>query len=308
MNVPRRIVLSRKGFDSTKGGGSGRSPVFDGRPFSIPIPQSDREGRYLTGGTTYGSLSLPHDVAKWTGVEDFGRLLKLLGRRNLGTNHSVHLDPDIRPEIRPPHFESQKAIFGQDGGALTELTGNSCSEGTLFLFFGLFQPVQRREPDALRFTGKRQHIIWGWMQVDEIVRVENGTPKWAEHHPHVVYRDLMNVGNSMYVASKNLSFADAPGFGEFAKVTNSRVLSMNCDECPCDTWQLPEAVMAGALTRPGNKLQCPAKAGHRYRPDHTARNYTGPGQEFIFDTTKDEGAFRSWLSDIFAPIQLDPLV
>jgi hypothetical protein len=304
MKIPKRIVLSRKGFDTTRGGGGGCSPVFDGRPFSIPIPQSDGEGRYLTGGTTYGSLSLPPDVAKWTDVENVGDLLKLLGRRNVSSNHAVHLDPDIRPEIRPLNFVSRKAIFGQDGASLTELTSNSVSEGTLFLFFGLFQPVEKRSSGSLRFAGKRQHIIWGWMQVGKMFSIQEGivVPDWVAHHPHITYRHLMKQKNALYIATDKPTLSGIASFGEFSGSSNSRVLSIPCNQCRCDYWNLPSEVMDGAMNRHGNPLPC--HANHDLPDGYSGRNYTGQGQEFVFDTSKNEAAFSIWLSAILAPNSL----
>ena len=43
MNIPSRIILSRKGFDSTSQYGGRPSPVHGGRILSIPIPEDTKK-------------------------------------------------------------------------------------------------------------------------------------------------------------------------------------------------------------------------------------------------------------------------
>ena len=75
---PRKLIISRKGFDS----GSGRcpSPIFpDGTMFSLPIPSRDRE---QFADLQHGDVDIASVV---TGITN--------GRMN--RRGRVHLDPDL---------------------------------------------------------------------------------------------------------------------------------------------------------------------------------------------------------------------
>lgn len=79
-----KIVLSRKGFDSSAGGCP--SPILpDGQLLSLPIPDT-------LSPTRYADLGLPSG------------LLDDLTRGRIELNHGAHLDPDIHwrslPRVR----------------------------------------------------------------------------------------------------------------------------------------------------------------------------------------------------------------
>ena len=52
-----KIVFSRKGFDTSRPGGGGASPIVDGRPVSLPIPYYEEQSR-----TTFADLDLADHV------------------------------------------------------------------------------------------------------------------------------------------------------------------------------------------------------------------------------------------------------
>lgn len=105
-----KIVLSRKGFDSSAGGGP--SPIVGTRPVSLPIPASGTLSR-----TSYGDLGL-------------GELAAAASKGKLGAGDLCHHDP---------MFLSQgKAILGQCGAAQTHLARQGVGVGDCFVFFGLF--------------------------------------------------------------------------------------------------------------------------------------------------------------------------
>ncbi len=80
-----KLVLSRKGFDSSAGGFP--SPIFpDGRMLSLPIPDKQ-------GVTTY------KDVA--TSVGPMSDLLQQLGGQHPWCDTPAHLDPDLRSNALP---------------------------------------------------------------------------------------------------------------------------------------------------------------------------------------------------------------
>ena len=103
--VPRRIILSRKGWDSKAGGWP--NPILPGgHPLSLPIPDSN-------SGVTYGDLYLPD------GRKLVGEMVRQLSNGKWGPDDELHLDPDIRQNaVKRKEF---RAAFGQCGESETHL-------------------------------------------------------------------------------------------------------------------------------------------------------------------------------------------
>ncbi len=104
-----KIVFSRKGFDSSAGGGP--SPIVEGRPVSLPIPAG------TASRTTYGALGL-------------GELASRASRGKLDAGDLCHHDPMF--------CENGTCVFGQHSAAQTHLEGQGVGIGDVFVFFGLF--------------------------------------------------------------------------------------------------------------------------------------------------------------------------
>lgn len=120
-----KIILSRKGFDSSAGGVA--SPLFpDGTLLSLPIPDQN-------GTVPYGDLCL--------GEHRLGDLVEALTQGRIDRQTRAHLDPDLYPTIcaRPPGW---RPLFGQDGAAQSHLVNQGVGMGDLFLFFGWFRAVE----------------------------------------------------------------------------------------------------------------------------------------------------------------------
>lgn len=146
-----RIVFSRKGFDTSAGGGP--SPIIGGRPLSLPIPDSKGISR-----TSFGDLGLGEHAAR----ASWGKL---------GSGDLCHHDPMF--------LEDGTCLFGQTGAAQTHLERQGVSEGDVFLFFGLFAEEE---------TGEPHHRIFGYLRVEEIVALSEGAPDAmiALGHPHAL--------------------------------------------------------------------------------------------------------------------------
>ena len=128
----------------------------------------------------------------------------------LPTNRLIqHPDIDresLAEELRKPDW---RGIFGQCGAALGHLENknNEISLGDLFLFFGLFQETEEMVGDVekLKFDKSKpeKHVIWGWLQVDDIIRLHDPGEyerlckdySWAEYHPHVLNKDIYKEKN-----------------------------------------------------------------------------------------------------------------
>ncbi|MEL7198387.1 MAG: hypothetical protein AAGL10_08740 [Pseudomonadota bacterium] len=145
-----RIVFSRKGFDSSSGGGP--SPIVNGRPVSLPIPAG------TASRTTYGDLGLGEAAAK-------------ASRGRLNADNLCHHDPMF--------LADGTCAFGQCGAAQTHLERQGVGLGDAFVFFGLFAEEE---------TGEPHHRIFGYLRVEEMVPLGEGAPQWALDlaHPHAL--------------------------------------------------------------------------------------------------------------------------
>ena len=137
-----RTVFSRKGFDTSAGGGP--SPIVDGRPISLPIPAHGELSR-----NSYGDLGLGQHAAA-------------ASRGRIGAADLCHHDPMFLPDAR--------AVLGQCGAAQTHLERQGVGAGDCFLFFGLFQ-----EEGA-----KPHHRIFAYLQIEEVLPLQDAPPKRLE--------------------------------------------------------------------------------------------------------------------------------
>lgn len=149
-----RIIFSRKGFDSSAGGGP--SPIVDGRPISLPIPAG------AASRTTYGDLGL-------------GDLAAQASRGRFGADDYCHHDPMFL--VGEDGIGS--CLFGQCGAAQTHLERQGVGVGDAFVFFGLFADER---------TGERHHRIFGYLRIDEVISLGAGLPAGlvALAHPHAL--------------------------------------------------------------------------------------------------------------------------
>lgn len=157
-----KIIFSRKGFDSTSGGGP--SPIVKGLPISLPIPGQNGEA------TIYSDLGLGQTVTDVT-------------RGRIGGDHPCHDDP---------MFADGHCWFGQSGAAEGHLRKQGVGEGDVFLFFGLFADAETQE---------RHHRIFGQMRIachgtpDDIEKHTRWKPP-PRPHPHSAGE--WGSGNAIY--------------------------------------------------------------------------------------------------------------
>lgn len=206
-----KIIFSRKGFDSQYGGFP--SPILpDGRMISLPIPSSDdihySELRY-DNRLSYLDLML-NLKSEYKSDKAWHELKK---------SSRCHLDPDLHRDVFP-RKKGWKPIFGQIDAAQTHLENEGLKEGDLFLFFGTFRQTEF-EKGRLTFirTNKPRHIIFGYLQIGEIVKVdiEKNTPTWMEYHPHNCFSRRKAKNNTIYVSSEQLSWnPELKGAGVFS--------------------------------------------------------------------------------------------
>ena len=158
MAVLMKIIFSRKGFDSSAGGGP--SPIVGGRPISLPIPAG------AASRTTYRSLGL-------------GEFAAQASRGKISPEDLCHHDPMF--------LDNGTCIFGQCSAAQTHLENQGVTLGDVFLFFGLFADEQ---------TGEPHHRIIGYLLVEEMIALAEGVPEALVelNHPHAL---AMHGSNDM---------------------------------------------------------------------------------------------------------------
>ena len=111
-----KIILSRKGFDSSSGGKP--SPIFpDGRLVSLPIPDAQSPIYY--------------DNIRWQEY-NLGSIVSDLTHGKILPEHPAHLDPDINIE-NLKRDSKWKPIFGQTGASQGHLRNCNIQNGDIFL-------------------------------------------------------------------------------------------------------------------------------------------------------------------------------
>lgn len=152
---PKKLIISRKGFDSGSGGCP--SPIFpDGTMFSLPIRPRDHE---QFDDPQHDDVDIANVVAGITNGRMSGR-------------ERVHLDPDLdfgtyRYRKNRAAWQQWRGMLGQTGIAQGHLDKQGVGTGDIFLFFGLYRRVEEAAQGWRLVKGAPElHVLWGWRQVD----------------------------------------------------------------------------------------------------------------------------------------------
>ncbi|WP_148862093.1 Nmad3 family putative nucleotide modification protein [Marinobacter fonticola] len=270
MLQPRRIIFSRKGFDSSSGGCP--SPILpDGRLLSLPIP--DTRSQVTFADIVHQGVSLGDHVA-------------VLTRERWDGASGAHIDPDLNADALP-RMPGWRPVFGQSGAAQGHLKNRGVEVGDLFVFFGLFRPVIETRAGWRFDPGQPpRHVIWGWLQIGQIQAVdalEKGALAWARYHPHFGWRD--DPSNTLYLAADALTLGDTapglPGAGWFERHRASLQLTDRRASRP-GVWALPRWFYPRKGQVP---LTYHAKPERWRRETHrVVLQAVARGQEFVLDT------------------------
>lgn len=207
-----KIILSRKGFDSSFGGCA--SPIFEDDTFvSLPIPEKSSRLRYSDIGGKQRIGSIVEDLTS-------GR------NKSLKASAPVHLDPDLSFDSLP-RKPGWCPLFGQSYSAQSHLDNYGVGPGDIFLFFGWFRRVEECR-GRLRFKiGEPDvHMFFGWFEVGAIWRLWKGTchtPDWASEHPHI---GATYTKNTIYVAAKTETTYQAGVFRSYSDLFGP--VSLDC--------------------------------------------------------------------------------
>ena len=265
-----KLVLSRKGFDSSAGGKP--SPIFpDRRMVSLPIP--DINSAILYSDLRYDGRPLAPLVTQLTG-------------KKVPEHFRAHLDPDLAPDTLPRR-RCWRPVFGQTGAAQSHLRNQGVGVGDLFLFFGLFRRIVMHDGFYTWDKEDRpRQIIWGWLQVGEMLDLARGIPggyEWAHYHPH--FQRVNDPNNVLYIARKKLILPDlaterVPGGGVFRHYAPSLQLTTSISS-KATLWELPTWFHPTVTRTPLTYHSDPRR--WQLRNGCTLLQAVARGQEFVLD-------------------------
>jgi hypothetical protein len=279
LDGPKRIVLSRKGFDS--GTGCIPSPILsDGTMLSLPIPDA-------AGTVSYGDLALRgHSYGKIISDLKAKRSGKKETKR-LAASDRAHLDPDLIREVRERQSEWRPA-YGQCGKDATILQKHGVGKGDLFIFFGWFRRCELTGGTYRFLPGEPHlHVVFGYLRVGEVIRISSDpVPEWAKDHPHLhgTARKI-DSGNTLFVAADLLSLPgamDLPGAAAFPKFTER--LRLTAPRMSRSYWLLPKWF----YPKPGVPPLSSHERSDRWRlqGDTCLLQSVARGQEFVLDVER----------------------
>ncbi len=216
----KKLILSRKGSDSSSGGGP--SPIIEGYPLSVPIPQQHTEIRYRD--LRHPHLDLPVVLNDLYGCLD----------------KECHLDPDLFEGNLEKRPEGWRPAFGQHGSALSHLDSYKVGRGDIFLFFGWFKEAKNVNGRwCFHPLAADIHFIYGYMEIGEKWMAEKAKPpKYLANHPHIKVRELFEKPNNcIYLSADRLILnTDRAGAG-LLPFANRRILT--AIEGKRSRWLLP---------------------------------------------------------------------
>ena len=209
-----KIILSRKGFDSSFGGYA--SPIFEDKVMiSLPIPSAYDQVKY-------SQLHFNESLTYYDLMKKFKDKIHIKEKewkwKLLTDETRCHLDPDIYKNIYPRDL-NWKPIFGQMNAAAHHLKKEKVGVGDLFLFFGWFKNFKKID-DKYYAKGNTNgiQVIFGYLQIGEKInetKLEK-IPLYAQHHAHTHEKRLCCKSNTMFVSREKLTWDEnISGAGTF---------------------------------------------------------------------------------------------
>jgi hypothetical protein len=284
-----KVILSRKGFDGSNGGIM--SPIIDNRVMlSLPIPS--RDDKNIPRGKMKDSVRYDELVCCGDSLDKI--LTELWGKKKEQPPEYCHLDPDIYKERRKTSVNGWCQTFGQIDQVAGYLDGRDVGEGDLFLFFGNFRNVVKDNGtykyaksdrnNKLDYYGRPIQVIWGYLQVERVVKNPSEIREKFGWHPHACEQRLNGINNRIYVAKNKLTFSDRPGCGIF-DYNEKFVLTMPGK--PKATWKYEAAYDEKHLFKTERKNSAKNKEGIYY---------SGIWQELVL---KEDDVTDKWAKGLF---------
>ncbi len=321
-----RVILSRKGFDSKSAHEYSRFDPLTRKYIVLPIPYEEIGGCH-GNGTKYEDIKLNSGFL--SGV-DASNLYELVYHESMRFGKWIkkailqkyaHFDPWL---ARCPWLEEGNnhhlGAFGQDDTAQSHLNNKAVREGSLFLFFSRFVPINTTINTTKEGDGgidiKGRHInhehlskglyfIYGWLEVVEVIRefedIDNSNllsekekKELKERHPHATkdyFDKCKGKNNTIYLA-------DSQRCGYFPKLTDDLLLTATDSAQPYNDW------LAGRWELPGFFYKYPhptyfPKDKREWASQQDSKTcvvrHPCIGQEFVFDDSEE---FYHWFNKL----------
>lgn len=222
-----KIILSRKGFDSSFGGYSSFI-MPDNTLISLPIPNRWDNIKYSEIKSEYNDCSL-YDLM-------FSKCKSIKSGKwyDLSEDSKCHFDPDLNYNALPRKV-GWVGTLGQTGIAQKLLEKHKVRENDLFLFFGWFENYENVKKNMT--TGK--HLIFGYLQIGKILYTKKDeVPKWLQSHPHALKRRLDNEYNCIYIAREKCSWNEK--INGYGMLTFNNELVLTAPGMSRSKWTLPD--------------------------------------------------------------------
>ena len=248
-----KVILSRKGMDSTAGGIA--SPILpDGTLLSLPIPDDTSKKPYEDFG--YKGRSLREIIQQ------------ISPRFNFDKKYNCHLDPDIYDEMEG-RGENWKAAFGQHDISAMHLDKNKVGVGDIFLFYGMYRETECRKNGTLKYVPNAPvlHIIYGYMKVREILTDSQEIESLYPWHPHSKMTNFPH--NRLYLPEE---------YGTF-KYDERLVLTKKDQNCR-RLWALPEFFAESGISISWQGENRPV-----LKEGYAELNSSRRGQEFVIEAS-----------------------
>ena len=250
-----KIVLSRKGYDSSSGGSFSPYDPSSLRYMVLPIPESDEDAE-VGNALRFEDVKIREGYLPYT-ASNLGELIEVSGRKQMLCRRRegrdtwidcrhAHLDPWLGP---CPWLDGDSnhhvGAFGQVGTSQAHLRNQGVGEGSLFLFFSRFVPIEGRANSlGIEVNNKKgAYFLYGWLRVGKVIeRLEDiSSEEIRARHPHATRDYFAKPNNTVYVASR-LLFADdcTPGCGYFPTLDARLLLSSERHLHRPTVWRLPE--------------------------------------------------------------------
>lgn len=227
-----KVILSRKGFDSSSGGYA--SFIYpNGAMQSLPIPSTKDAIRYSDVNSLYDGNTL------FNTMRLVNRKIRNKKMIELTSETTCHLDPDLDVNSIINRSNEWRGVFGQCNAAQTVLARNNIGHNDLFIFFGWFKNCIENNGKLSLESGDGKHVMFGYLQVDTLLYTKGREiPQWLQYHPHGSSVRSERDNNCIYIARKNASWDEKlPGYGVFKY---SPELILTKEGCSRSKWILPE--------------------------------------------------------------------
>ena len=277
-----KIILSRKGFDSSIQGGGNANIVYNDELFPIPIPE-------VGNNIKYTELVFENDITYLDVMRDL----------NINQFTECHFDPYLSKKLlkNDSPIQNWKKSLGQCDIAQNILKTADIKKGDLFIFFGWFNKVEK-ENGKFKYTNFKNHtkegvqLIYGYLQVgDEIINIEKNDKvrnDWVSTHPHFKQRRYYRGENMVYTANDILTVnKNKPGAGIF-KFNEDLILTQEGKSRT--NWVLPE------VFHPSNDVEIkylPKQNWSEIKNKKTKIKASSRGQEFVVVKDSNE-KIKEW--------------